>query len=154
MFFYPKVTSRISSFETWRKVSFGVLVTGLLFLSGLTVLTVLYPGEVLVSIEELGMGAGLLLGCAIAFPLEERYVGYEPKSFPLPRRMALMVVGLLLSMMIYGVASYLSGLLLPSYMDGVVVFGVLILGVSLVSPWVLVKLNSLSVLDRISDRRK
>ncbi|MCK5773118.1 MAG: phosphatase PAP2 family protein [Thermoplasmata archaeon] len=153
MWAYPKVASRISSFETWRKVSFGVLVTGLLFLSGLTVLTALYPGEFHTSVEELGMGAGLLLGCAIAFPLEDRYVGYEPKGVPLPRRMVLMVVGLLLSMVIYGAASYLSGLLLPSYMEGVAVFCVLILGVSLVSPWVLVRLNSLSILDRISDRK-
>ena len=153
MFFYPKVTSRISSFETWRKVSFGVLLTALLFLVGLTVLTILYPDEVLVSIEELGMGAGLLLGCAIAFPLEDRYVGYEPKSVPLPRRMILMVVGLLISMGIYGIASGLSGLLLPSYLEGVVVFCILILGVSLVSPWALVRVNMLTALDRISNRK-
>ena len=152
MWAHPKVASRISSFETWRKISFGALSTSLLFLAGLTILTALYPGELLTSLEELGMGAGLLLGCAIAFPLEERYVGYEPKSVPLPRRMVLMVVGLLISMGIYGVASGLSDLILPSYLEGVVVFCILILGVSLVSPWVLVKLNSLSVLDRISDR--
>ncbi len=153
MWAYPKVASRISSFETWRKVSFGILLTSLLVLAGLAVLTILYPGEVLVSIEGLGMGAGLLLGCAIAFPLEERYVGYEPKSVPLPRRMVLMVVGLLLSMIIYGVASGLSDLLLPSYLGEAVVFCILILGVSLISPWVLVRLNKFSTLDRISDKK-
>ncbi len=152
MWVHPKVASRISSFETWRKISFGALLTALLFLSGLAVLTILYPGEVLVSIEELGMGAGLLLGCAIAFPLEDRYVGYEPKSVPLPRRMILMVVGLLLSMMIYRAASSLSELFLPSYLEGAVVFCILILGVSLVSPWVLVRVNMLTILDRISER--
>ncbi len=154
MWVHPKVASRISSFETWRKVSFGVLLTTLLFLAGLTVLLILYPDEVLISIEELGMGAGLLLGCAIAFPLEDRYVGYDPKGVPLPRRMVLMVVGLLISMGIYGSASWLSGLLLPSYLGGMAVFCTLILGVSLVSPWVLERLNRPGAKDRthIPDR--
>ncbi len=143
MWVHPKVASRISSFETWRKVSFGILLTALLFLAGLTVLTILYPGELLTSMEGLGMGAGLLLGCAIAFPLEDRYVGYDPKSVPLPGRMILMVVGLLLSMVIYGIASGLSELLLPSCLEEAVVFCILILGVSLVSPWVLERLNQL-----------
>ena len=125
----------------------------LLFLAGLAVLTILYPGELLISMEELGMGAGLLLGCAIAFPLKERYVGYDPKSIPLPRRMVLMVMGVLISMGIYGIASGLSDLLLPSYLAEAVVFCILILGVSLVSPWVLVRLNTLSVLDRLPGRR-
>ncbi len=134
MVLIPRLAPVVKTWPLGAQLGVGVPVALLLWLMGSMVLALRHPGDLLVAMEELSMGAGLLLGCAIAFPLEEAFVGYRPDLMGPKGRVLAGVAGLLVTIIVYGAMSGVSEWLLPDHVSGVVTFAVFIIILALIVP--------------------
>lgn len=50
---------------------------------------------------DLGQAAGILMAAAIFFPIEEKYIKFEPAQFPRNKRIISAIIGLLITMILY-----------------------------------------------------
>lgn len=138
MVLMPRLAPLVKAWPLGVQLGMGVPLTLLLWLMGSVVLALRHPGDLLVAMEELSMGAGLLLGCAIAFPLEEALVGYRPDLMDLKGRVLAGVLGIPSTIIVYGVMSWVSGSLLPEHLADVLTFTVFIIVLALVVPMIMV----------------
>jgi membrane-associated phospholipid phosphatase len=136
----PRVVPVVKGWSVGEQVLLGACLALLLWLGGTAVLALRHPGEALVSLEELSMGAGLLLGCAIAFPLEETYVDYRPEGLTTGRRALAALIGLPVTILVYEATSLVSDMLLPGHVADLLTYAVLIVVLTLLVPMMLKRL--------------
>ncbi len=137
MLLQPKVSAAFAELSTERRIVVGVVGALLLWVVGAIILALRHPDEGGVPFGELGMGSGLLLGCAIAFPLEEAYVGYKPGNLSRIGRIGAGVTGLLVTVVLYIGMEGLSEVLLPDYLADLVAYTFLMVVVGLLVPYLL-----------------
>jgi len=133
----PRVSPVVKGWPLAKQMGIGVTVALLLWLMGSMVLALRHPGEIVVALEETAMGAGLLLGCAIAFPLEEAFVDYRPELMGMRDRVAAAVIGLPITLLVYVGMAEVSDLLLPEHAADLVTYSVLMVVLTLLVPFVL-----------------
>ena len=133
----PRVSPVVKGWTLAKQVGIGVPVALLLWLMGSMVLALRHPGEIVVALEETAMGAGLLLGCAIAFPLEEAFVDYRPELMAMKKRVIAAVIGLPITIVVYIGMAEVSDLILPAHMADMLTYSVLIIILTLFIPFVL-----------------
>ncbi len=137
MVFLPRAAPVVKAWSMERQICVGVAVALLLWVIGGLILTARHSGELMVALEETAMGAGLLLGCAIAFPLEEAYVDYRPDTMSRKDRMIAGVIGLPITIAVYAVLAIVSDDILPGYAADMLTYSVLILVLGLLVPMIL-----------------
>ena len=137
MVFLPRAAAVVKAWSLQKQIGVGVAVALLLWIIGGIILTVRHSGDLLVAMEETAMGAGLLLGCAIAFPLEEVYVDYRPETMGRNDRMMAVIIGLPITIVVYAGLSTVSDSILPGYAAGILTYSVLILVLALLVPLIL-----------------
>ena len=133
----PRVSPVVKGWPLTKQIGIGVPVALLLWLMGSMVLALRHPGEIVVALEETAMGAGLLLGCAIAFPLEEAYVNYRPELMAMKKRVIAAVIGLPITMVVYIGMAEVTDLILPVHAADILSYSVLIIVLALFVPFVL-----------------
>lgn len=139
MVFLPRAATVVKAWSVERQMAVGVSVAMLLWVIGGLILTARHSGDLLVALEETAMGAGLLLGCAIAFPLEEAYVDYRPETMARKDRMVAAIIGLPMTIVVYVVLSMVSDDILPGYAADLLTYSVLILVLTLLVPYLLTR---------------
>ena len=137
MVFLPRAAPVVKAWTMERQIGVGVAVALLLWVIDGLILTARHSGELMVALEETAMGAGLLLGCAIAFPLEEAYVDYRPDTMSRKDRMIAGVIGLPITIAVYAVLAIVSDDILPGYAADMLTYSVLILVLGLLVPMIL-----------------
>ncbi len=137
MVLMPRLAPVVKAWPLGAQLGIGIPVALLLWLMGSMVLALRHQGGLQVAMEELSMGAGLLLGCAIAFPLEEAFVGYRPDLMDLRGRVLAGVLGIPTTIVVYGVMSGVSGTLLPDHAADVLTFTVFVIVLALFVPMLL-----------------
>lgn len=133
----PRVSPVVKGWPLAKQVGIGVPVALLLWLMGSMVLALRHPGEIVDALEETAMGAGLLLGCAIAFPLEEALVDYRPEMMGMGNRVIAALIGLPITIVVYIGMAVVSDLLLPAHAADMLTYSVLIVVLTLFVPFVL-----------------
>jgi len=123
----PCVSPVVKGWPLTKQIGIGVPVALLLWLMGSMVLALRHPGEIVVALEETAMGTGLLLGCAIAFPLEEVYVNYRPELMAMKKRVIAAVIGLPITIVVYIGMAEVSDLILPAHAADILTCSVLII---------------------------
>ncbi len=139
MVLQPRVSRVVVSWPLEKQVGVGVVAALLLWAIGALVLAARHPGELGTALEETGRGAGLLLGCAIAFPLEEAFVGYRPDLMATKQRVMAALIGLPIIIVAYIAIKETIDLLLPVYVADLVTYSVLILVLALLVPYLLMR---------------
>jgi hypothetical protein len=112
----------------------------LLWVAGALVLEARHPGELWIALEETAMGCGLLIGCGIAFPLEQAYVDYRPEEQSAKNRLVAAVLGLPILIVAYVIMAIASDVLLPGFAAELITYIVLILALALLVPYILQRL--------------
>ena len=133
----PRVSPVVKGWPLAKQLGIGVPVALLLWLMGSMVLALRHPGEIVVALEETAMGAGLLLGCAIAFPLEEAFVDYRPELMSMKKRAVAAVIGIPITLLVYVAMAEVSDILLPAQAADMLTYSVLIVVLTLLVPLVL-----------------
>ena len=133
----PRISPVVRSWPLEKQLGIGIPIALLLWPIGAVVLALFHPGDIIVALEATSMGAGLLLGCAIAFPLEEAYVGYRPDLMALKGRVIAAIIGLPVTVMIYAGMSEISDLLLPEHAADILTYSVLIVILTFFVPFLL-----------------
>lgn len=137
MVLWPRVSQAASSWPTCRRVGLGLVGALLLWLVGGLVLAVRHPWDLGVALEETAMGAGLLLGCAVAFPLEEAYVDHRPELMTPWQRVLSAIVGLPVTIGTFAAMVVAGEMFLPSVLADVATYLVMMLVLALLVPWAL-----------------
>ncbi len=137
MVFLPRAAPVVKAWSMEKQIGVGVTVALLLWVIGGLILTARHSGELMAALEETAMGAGLLLGCAIAFPLEEAYVDYRPDTMSRKDRMIAAIIGLPITIAVYAVLAIVSDDILPGYAADMLTYSVLILVLGLLVPMIL-----------------
>jgi membrane-associated phospholipid phosphatase len=140
MLLRPRVSEFMAPLSLRSRIGIQVVAVLLLWYIGTIILILRHPGEVTAAMEELGQASGLLLGCAVAFPLEDAYVKYRPDRLTWRNRVLAAVIGTILAIGLYVGMSGLGEMLLPSYAADMVSHFVLILMLALLAPYVLKRL--------------
>ncbi|UCC93072.1 MAG: phosphatase PAP2 family protein [Thermoplasmata archaeon] len=137
MVLLPRVSPTVKSWSLGTQLGIGVPVALLIWLVGGMLIGLRHPGDVLIALEETSMGAGLLLGCAIAFPLEEALVGYRPELMTRVGRVMAGVIGLPVTVVVYVGMSSISEALLPGHLEGMLTYSMLLVVLTFLLPMVL-----------------
>lgn len=137
MVLQPRVSPVVKGWPLAKQLGIGVPAALLMWLVGSMVLALRHGGGVVVALEETAMGAGLLLGCAIAFPLEEAYVDYRPEMMGLRERVAAAVIGIPITLLAYVGMAEVSDLILPAHAADILTYSVLIVVLTLLVPLLL-----------------
>jgi len=135
--FLPRAAPVVKAWSLEKQIGVGVTVALGLWIIGGLILTARHSGDLLVALEETAMGAGLLLGCAIAFPLEEAHVDYRPETMGRRDRSVAAIIGLPITIVVYVVLSMVSDEILPGYAADILTYSVLILVLALLVPVIL-----------------
>ncbi len=133
----PRVSPVVKAWPLDKQLGIGVPVALLLWLMGSMVLALRHGGGIVVALEETAMGAGLLLGCAIAFPLEEAYVDYTPELMGMKERVVASVIGIPITLLVYVGMAEVSDILLPEHAADMLTYSVLMVVLTLLVPFVL-----------------
>jgi hypothetical protein len=139
MVFLPRAAPVVKAWSMEKQICVGVAVALLLWIIGGLILAARHSGDLLVALEETAMGAGLLLGCAIAFPLEEAHVDYRPETMGRKDRIMAGIIGLPITIVVYVALSMVSDDILPGYAADLLTYSVLILVLALLVPFILVR---------------
>ncbi len=139
MVFLPRAAPVVKAWSMEKQIGVGVTVALVLWVLGALILTVRHSGDLLVALEDTAMGGGLLLGCAIAFPLEEAYVDYRPETMGRRDRSVAAIIGLPITIVVYVVLSMVSDEILPGYAADLQTYSVLIIVLALLVPYLLVR---------------
>lgn len=134
MVLLPRFAPAVKAWPLRWQLGIGVPVALLFWLMGAMILALRHPGDIIVGLEATSMGAGLLLGCAIAFPIEEEYVDYRPEKMGLKRRLIAAVIGLPMTILVYYGMSEFTDTLLPEHAADVLTYMVLIVVLTLIVP--------------------
>ncbi len=112
MHFEPKITAILAKWSWKKQVIIGVSISlGFWILGSLMLHLIMFdPTHVEESIKSLGLSCGILVGCAIAFPMEEEFVKYDPDKLDLPKTLLALLMGLVLTFGFYFALSALFGL--------------------------------------------
>ena len=137
MVFLPRAAPVVKAWSMEKQIGVGVTVALLLWIIGGLILTARHSGEFMAALEETAMGAGLLMGCAIAFPLEEAYVDYRPDTMSRRTRMIAAIIGLPITIAVYVVLAIVSDDFLPGYAADMLTYSILILVLGLLVPMIL-----------------
>jgi membrane-associated phospholipid phosphatase len=137
MVLLPRLSKVVRSWPLRDQLVIGISVALLFWLMGAMVLALRHPGDVIIALEELSMGAGLLLGCAIAFPLEEAYVDYRPELMSTGKRVTAALIGLPVTVVVYVGLSVVSDLVLPEHAADMMTYSVLMVVLALFVPMLL-----------------
>jgi membrane-associated phospholipid phosphatase len=139
MMLIPRLSSTIATWSVERKVGTGIVGAIIIWATGVLILSIRRPDEVALAFEEMGRGGGLLLGCAIAFPLEESYFDWRPELMDRRTRALAAVIGLPIAIGIYGLMEGVVSRVLPDTIADLVIYSVLMLGLGLLVPFVLTR---------------
>jgi undecaprenyl-diphosphatase len=137
MVLQPWVSRTLATWSLEKRIGVGAVGALLLWGIGGLVLAMRHPNDVGNAFEEVGRGGGLLLGCAVAFPLEEAYFDYRPELLSLKNRIMAAVVGLPITIGFYAVLKLVSEPVLPSYVGDLVTYTVLMIVLAFMIPFVL-----------------
>jgi len=115
MYFEPKMSSIYGSWSLKKKIFIGV-ACGLgfwIFSSLMSYLILMNNPEwkgIETNIHDLAISCGLFMGAAIAFPIEEEYIKYDPNKLDLLKTIIATVIGLVITFGVYFLLTYLFGL--------------------------------------------
>ena len=120
MYFEPKISSVFEKWSLKKKILMGVAFSlGLWIFSSLMsyLLLINNPNWLGIknNIEELALSCGLLLGLAIAIPIEEEYVKYDPKKLDTMKRILATVIGFVIVFGVYLLLDFLFDLAPRAY---------------------------------------
>ena len=120
MYFEPKISSVFEKWSLNKKILMGVAFSlGLWIFSSLMSYLLLINNPnwlgIKINIEELALSCGLLLGLAIAIPIEEEYVKYDPKKLDTMKRILATVIGFVIVFGVYLLLDFLFDLALGAY---------------------------------------
>ena len=115
MYFEPKLSSIFGSWSLKKKMLIGVAFSlGLWIFSSLMSYLLLFNNPNWLGIKEnihdLSISCGLLMGAAIAFPIEEEYVKYDPDKLDLLKTILATLIGLVITFGFYFLLTFLFGL--------------------------------------------
>ena len=136
----PRVAPVLRAWPMERQMAFGVTVSLLLWLGAAVAVSLHHSVDVVLALQETAMGPGLLMGCAIAFPVEEARVGYRPDLMGLRQRVVAAAVGIPVVALTYLAMAGLSDLVLPDHLAGFLTYTVLVIVLALLVPLVLKRL--------------
>jgi hypothetical protein len=137
MVLLPRISQVVMSWPLGKQLGIGVPAAFLIWLMGGMVLALRHPGDIIIALEELSMGAGLLLGCAIAFPLEEALVDYRPELMAARHRVVAGIIGLPSTIIVYLGMSVVSDIVLPEHAADVLTYSVLMVVLTFMIPMLL-----------------
>ena len=125
MYFEPKISSMYGTWSLKKKILIGVgislglwifssLMSYLLLINNLDWIGITNPDWTgfQQSIYELSISCGILMGVAIAFPLENKFVKYDPNKMDLKKTLLATVIGLVITFGAYFLLSFLSSMVL------------------------------------------
>lgn len=101
----PKV-SRFESLSLTQKILIGT--------SSAVIFWLLFALFVPRSAETLGQSSGLLIACAFCFPIERKYIKYEPRELSLGKKILSGIIGVIITLAVYFGLSALFGIF-PAY---------------------------------------
>ncbi|MHA1675263.1 MAG: phosphatase PAP2 family protein [Promethearchaeota archaeon] len=103
MYFEPKITPILAKWSWKKQVVIGLAVSiGLWILGSMMLhLIVLDPAHIEESIKSLGVSCGIMMGSAIAFPMEEEFVKYDPDKLDLLKTLLALLMGLVITFGLY-----------------------------------------------------
>ena len=103
MYFEPKITPILAKWSWKKQVLIGLSISfGLWLLNSMMLyLIVLNPALEKEFIKELGISCGIMMGAAIAFPIEEKFVKYDPDQLNLPKTLLALIMGLVITFGLY-----------------------------------------------------
>lgn len=104
----PKISS--AGWSTSKKISYGVLFGLFLWVLCSVLLAWVHPELLWEQVEELAQSAGLFIGLSIGLPLENRYIGYNPKKLQTGQKFLAGFIGIILGGGLYFGLSALFGL--------------------------------------------
>ena len=137
MLILPRVSPVVKAWAMERQMAFGMAVSLLLWL-GAAVAVSLHQGvDIVPALGSTVMGPGLLMGCAIALPLEEARIGYRPDLLGIRQRLAAAVVGIPVVALSYMAIARASDMVLPEHLAKFLTYTVLVLVLALLLPFVL-----------------
>jgi len=110
MYFEPKISAIYGNWSLKKKILIGVAISlGLWIFSSLMSYLLLYNNPDWIgitesdwtglqqSIHDLSISCGLLMGSAIAFPIEEEFVKYDPNKLDLKKKLLALLIGLIIT---------------------------------------------------------
>ena len=107
MYLEPKLSKIYGNWSLKKKILIGVTFSLGLWIFGSLILYLLllnnpeWTGDIKINIEGLAISCGLLMGAAIAFPLEEKFVKYDPNKLNLKKTLLATVIGLVITFGVY-----------------------------------------------------
>ncbi len=141
LFFEPKVSAL--KLRLGMKIFLGILCSLVLWFGFGGLLLLFNPEEGMVHFNELAQTGGLLIGISIVFPLESRFVHFNPKELVWPQKILGGLIALVLTLGIYFGLS-LAFKLLESFDFYFIIRGfryfTLALVAGLGAPWLLTKI--------------
>jgi len=130
----PRVAPAVRAWSLERQLAIGVPGALLLWLVAAAAVAVHQSADPVQALEGTAMGPGLLLGCAIAFPLEEAWVGYRPDLMGARRRLVAAAVGLPVTVVAYAAMAGFGDMVLPGYLAKLLTYTVLMTVLALLVP--------------------
>jgi len=112
MHFEPKLSSIYGRWSLNKKILIGLAFSlGIWILSSL-ILYLIIPDWIALkdSIRDLGMSCGLLMGASISFPIEEKYIKFDPNRLSILNRFLAILIALVITFGVYFGLGYLFGL--------------------------------------------
>ncbi|MHA1719950.1 MAG: phosphatase PAP2 family protein [Promethearchaeota archaeon] len=112
MYFEPKISEIFEKWSLNKKIWMGLAFSvGLWALSSM-ILYLLNSNlvDLKQSIQDLGVSCGILMGAAISFPIEEKYVKYDPNKLKLLYKILATLIALVITFGVYFGLSFLFNL--------------------------------------------
>jgi membrane-associated phospholipid phosphatase len=109
MYFEPKLSSIYRRWSLNKKILVGLAFSlGIWILSSL-ILYLIIPDWIALkdSIRDLGMSCGLLMGASICFPIEEKYIKFDPNRLSILHRFLAILIALVITFGVYFGLGYL-----------------------------------------------
>jgi membrane-associated phospholipid phosphatase len=131
MVLQPWVSRAAATWSLGMKLTVGTIAALALWGVGGLILAARHPGDAALAFAEAGRGGGLLLGCAVAFPLEEAYIGYRPDLLSMGNRIKAALIGVPIAIGLYIVMELLVGPALPEQVENMVTYSLLMMGLVL-----------------------
>lgn len=135
----PRAAPVLKAWTVERQMAFGMAASLLLWLGAAVLMSVHQSVDAVLALEGTAMGPGLLMGCAIAFPLEEARVGYRPDLMARRQRLVAAAVGIPSVALSYMAMAEITNSVLPEHLAKFLTYALLMLVMAFLVPYVLMR---------------
>ncbi|MHA1370679.1 MAG: phosphatase PAP2 family protein [Promethearchaeota archaeon] len=97
----PCISKKYMNLSIFKQLAFGSVIWFAIWVGS----ALLFP----LHADEFGLACGLLIGFSIGFPLEKRWIGFEPQTFIKNKKVISGMIGLALTLGTYVILSFVLG---------------------------------------------